>query len=112
MTFSRHGLSTCRACGQTVRWSQTEARKRQPLNPEPDPAGSVVARLGANATWHSRVPTTELPQASFERRFMPHAATCAATRAVQPELPLTTEPAALPPGVASLAAHRRTRSNP
>lgn len=111
MTISRYGLSTCRACGQTIRWSQTEAAKRQALNPEPDPSGNTVARLGANRTWYSRVPTAELPQATFERRFMPHAATCTATKPAQLPLPLAVE-RPLPPGVASLAAHRRHRSQP
>ena len=105
MTISRHGLGTCSQCRQTIRWSMTEAGRRQPLNPEPDPAGNVVARLGANTTWYSRVPTTELPQASYERRFMPHAATCAATQPVQDALPLALE-RPLPAGVTSLTAHR------
>lgn len=109
MTISRHGLGSCSRCGQAIRWSLTEAGRRQPLNPEPDPTGSVVARLGDRATWLSRVPTAELPQAPFERRFMPHAATCAATQPVQDTLPLAVE-RPLPAGVASLTAHRRNRS--
>lgn len=100
MTISRHGLAVCRACGQPIRWSVTAAGKRQALNPEPDPAGNTVARLGALATWYSRVPTPERPQAPFERLFMPHAATCTATRTVQLPLPL-------PEGITSLADHRR-----
>ncbi len=109
MTISRHGLGRCRDCGQPVRWSQTEAGRRQALNPEPDEDGNTVARLGALAQWYSRVPTPDRPQAAFERRFMPHAATCSARKAAQLALPLQNPPQALPAGVASLDAHRRTR---
>jgi len=109
MTISRHGLSTCSRCKQAIRWSITEAGKRQPLNPEPDPTGNVVARLGAGAVWHSRVPTADLPRAAFERRFKPHAATCTTDQPVQEPLPLAVEQP-LPAGVASLTEHRRNRS--
>ncbi|WP_051943866.1 hypothetical protein [Streptacidiphilus rugosus] len=102
MTISRYGLGVCGQCGQQIRWSLTEAGKRQPLDPEPNSEGNTVARLSSTRTWLSRVPTAELPQMSYERRFMPHAATCRGLKPVQPPL------VNLPSNVTQLA-HRRGR---
>ncbi|MFJ2780239.1 hypothetical protein [Kitasatospora sp. NPDC087315] len=104
-TVSRHGLTLCPLCQQTVRTTITAAGRRQAVDPEPDDQGNVVARLDHTGTWRSRVPTADLPQALHEKRFMPHAATC--TRSGR-----TLSPARLPEGVASLDAHRRRRSTP
>ena len=102
MTLPSHGLGTCTACRQPVRWSKTARGKSQALNPEPDEQGNVAAYCDGLGVWRSRVPTTELPAAAHERIFMPHAATCTATKRDLPQH-------RLPAGVTSLAARRRTR---
>lgn len=96
------GLGTCGACLQPIRWSITAAGKRQALNPEPDDTGNVAAYCDGLGTWRARVPTTELPQASHERTFMPHAATCTATKRDRPQHQM-------PAGVTSLTARRRAK---
>jgi hypothetical protein len=82
----------------------TATANRQALDPDEDATGNTVAYLDGHATWRSRVPTTELPQESYEHRFTPHAATC-----LYGPKTLTTD--RLPDGVASLAEHRRKRSS-
>lgn len=94
------GLGMCAACRQPIRWSITAAGKRQSLNPDPDATGNTVAFCDGLGVWRSRVPTADLPQAGHERRFMPHAATCAARRIVPDHQ--------LPAGVVSLDGRRRT----
>ncbi|MFD4397244.1 hypothetical protein [Kitasatospora sp. NPDC058478] len=101
-TVSRHGLTRCALCLETVRTTITQAARRQLVNPEPDVQGNVVARLDHTGTWRSRVPTDDRPQEPYERRFMPHAATC--SRAPRP-----VSQTRLPEGVASLDAQRRRR---
>ncbi|MER7707197.1 hypothetical protein ABTX81_30390 [Kitasatospora sp. NPDC097605] len=101
----RHGLTWCRTCLQQVRRTTTAAGRVQYVDPEPNDNGNVVARLDATGTWHSRVPDADLPQAPYERRFMPHAATCTAAGR-------TLAPARLPDNVASLDARRRRRNTP
>lgn len=34
--------NSCRSCGAPVRWVRTEAGRRMPINPDPDPAGNLV----------------------------------------------------------------------
>ena len=102
MTLPSRGLGTCTACHQPIRWSKTAMGKQQALNPEPDPTGNTAAYCDGLGVWRSRVPTTELPQAAHERRFMPHAATCTAAKRDRPQHQL-------PAGVVSLAARRRTK---
>lgn len=102
MSLSRHGLDTCRLCGKPIRWTRTEAGRRQAVNPEPDPEGNTAAYLDGISIWRSRVPTTELPITMYERLFMPHVATCLRS-------PKGVSEARLPAGVASLSARRRRR---
>jgi hypothetical protein len=70
-----------------VIWALTEAMKRQPLNPRPDPAGNVAAYRDVHQNWHARSvpPGTEV--AFPERLMMPHAATCAGRSAAARVLP-------------------------
>ncbi|WP_329492438.1 hypothetical protein OG618_37325 (plasmid) [Kitasatospora sp. NBC_01246] len=106
---SRQGLGLCRRCLATVRRTITRAGVLQLVDTDPHEGGNVVAYCDGTGTWRSRVPTAELPQAPHERRFMPHAATCAAT--ARPPAPAP-EQARLPEGVASLDAHRRRHGRP
>jgi hypothetical protein len=77
----------CRACGRRIVYGLTEAANKQPLDVEPNPAGNVVGYLDAAATL--RVRTLKLGEQpyGYERRFMPHAATCAAAVPRPSELP-------------------------
>lgn len=77
--------STCQKCGAEIRWTITEARKRQAVNAAPDPRGTRAVSRDGRGTWLSRTPTAELPLCGWERLHTPHAATCRP----EPEEPLT-----------------------
>lgn len=77
--------STCQKCGAEIRWTITEASKRQAVNAAPDPQGTRAVSRDGRGTWLSRTPTAELPLCGWERLHVPHAATCQP----EPEEPLT-----------------------
>jgi hypothetical protein len=81
-------------CGQLIVFAVTEARKRQPLNADPDEAGNVAAWRDANGIWFARALTGDQRPGGGEKRMMPHAATCIADRSPG-------QPAALPANVIS-----------
>ncbi|NUS83005.1 MAG: hypothetical protein HOY75_09675 [Streptomyces sp.] len=93
----------CRDCRRPVLWTTTEAGKRLAVDPTPDDTGNTAVWRDGTGAVRSRRPTAELPLTGWERLHMPHVATCP-TRTEQLALPGT-----LPPGVASLADHRRKR---
>jgi hypothetical protein len=102
MSHTARALHPCTYCHQPVLWAITAAGKRQPLNPEPDELGNVVAHRDVHGTWRCRVPNDREPQQGYEKRLMPHAATCLyGPKAVTQDR--------LPVGVVSLAAQRRAR---
>ncbi|MFE7928360.1 hypothetical protein ACFU6S_06400 [Streptomyces sp. NPDC057456] len=68
--------SHCHGCGAAIRWTITEAGKRQAVNAVPDPQGTRAVARDGRGTWLSRTPTDELPLCGWERLHMPHAATC------------------------------------
>lgn len=129
-TISPYGLGRCRGCRRPVRWATTQAERQMPLDPEPNPDGNVVARLGDGQTWYARIPTADRPQSPTERRFMPHVATCPTPPLPQapqrPPAPARTVPRTTPPdgqlqlplpgllprGVASLDRYRNRKDNP
>jgi hypothetical protein len=78
--------SYCPACGASIRWTVTEARKRLAVDAVPNPAGNTAVSRDGRGTWLSRRPTEELPLAPYEKLHMPHPATC---KARQEEEPLT-----------------------
>lgn len=65
--------SACRYCGRQIRWVETEAGRRMPINRDPDPAGNVVI-IGGRARVLS-VPDA-MARTGTSGRFMPHHATC------------------------------------
>jgi hypothetical protein len=67
----------CRDCKEAVVWAVTAANnKRLALNPDPDPAGNQAAYRDHTETFRTRqLGDKEEPQ-GFERRYMPHIATC------------------------------------
>jgi len=64
----------CRSCGADVLWVPTLAGKRMPLNASPDPMGNVVLRKLPTGETFAHVLRKD--EATDERRFMPHHATC------------------------------------
>jgi hypothetical protein len=76
---------TCRACGAPIRWTVTEAGRRQPVDAAPHPEGTRAVSRDGRGTWLSRTPTAELPLRGWERLHVAHAANCRA----EPEEPLT-----------------------
>lgn len=77
--------ATCRACGAAIRWTITEAGKRQAVDATPNPLGTRAVARDGRGTWLSRTPTAELPLCGWERLHIPHAATCRP----EPEEPMT-----------------------
>lgn len=49
-----------------------------PLNPRPDPAGNVAAYRDGTGRWCARVLHKDEQPAGWQRRYMPHFATCPA----------------------------------
>jgi hypothetical protein len=84
VTDLRRYARPCRSgCGQLVAWAVTAASKRQPLNPVPDPAGNTAAYVDGRGTIRARgLKAGEVPD-GWERRYVPHAATC--TRPPKPK---------------------------
>lgn len=86
--------SWCPGCLATVTWAVTRAGKRMPLNPSPDPGGNQAAYRDGTGRWLTRQLRKDEEPLGYERRYMPHAATCtSAPRRVR------TDPAVLPPNV-------------
>lgn len=76
---SDHGVVACTSCLQAIRWAITVAGRRQAVNAEPNPAGNIAAYRDGVGTLRARTLTTDRPNVeSYERRYMPHAATCTA----------------------------------
>jgi hypothetical protein len=102
----------CPHCGQPVLRAITAAGRRQLLNPEPDPAGNVAASRDGTYTWRARVPNAEMTILSYERLYMPHAATCKnwPPRTSQVKVvPAPTRSGPIPSNVVFLGEYRRTR---
>lgn len=74
--------SYCRGCGDPIRWTVTEGRKRLAVDLEPHPSGNTAVSRDGRGVWLSRRPTEDLPCAPYERMHKPHVATC---RALNPE---------------------------
>jgi hypothetical protein len=103
--------SECWDCHRRVVWAVTAANsKRMMLNPDPDPAGNQAAYRDHTETFRTRqLGDGEEPQ-GYERRYMPHVATCTGKRREQqpaqpPEVP--PPPRELPTNVIEFAAWRR-----
>jgi len=103
----------CSACRQPVVWAFTAKGKRLALNPDPDPAGNQAAYRDHRPTWLTRQLKDGEEPFTWERRHMPHVATCTGLqRRTAPRAPQV--PAVLPPNVIPITSarkgrHRRTR---
>jgi hypothetical protein len=94
-------LGRCRACRRQVFWAVTTKGGRMPLDPDPHEHGNVAAYRTGTGGWRCRVLRADEDPAGFERRYMPHFATCHA---------LPSSAKWLPAGVASLPAARARRN--
>jgi hypothetical protein len=65
--------AACRYCGVKIRWVETEAGRRMPVNLDPDPNGNVVMVAGLARVLG--VPEL-VAQQGKSGRWMPHHATC------------------------------------
>ncbi|MFE6853460.1 hypothetical protein ACFVDH_22050 [Streptomyces sp. NPDC057674] len=85
---STHDVSSCSGCGAPIRWTVTATRKRQAVNPEPDPKGNLAVYADGTGRLRSRGLTKERPALEhLEWQAMPHQATCprpAPRRTAQP----------------------------
>lgn len=90
---SRHRRApACRACGQPVIFALTESGARQPLDPDPNPDGNVLAFQDALGAWRVRSLASVEPASRhpLEKPYMPHFATCKGP--AQQELPANVTP--------------------
>lgn len=70
--------SICPQCRKPVVWAVTEAGKRLALDPGPNEDGNQAAYRDGTpaATWHTRQLRKGQEPYRWERRYMPHVATC------------------------------------
>lgn len=66
------GRPTCQYCGARLRWVETDRGNRMPLDPDPNPDGSVVMRQGIAHV----LKASERPENVAAEHWMPHAASC------------------------------------
>ncbi|TDD37830.1 hypothetical protein E1287_07155 [Actinomadura sp. KC06] len=79
MAHRRHrNAPACRLCSQPVIFALTESGAYQPLDPEPNPKGNVLAFKDALGAWRARSLASVEGDARhpLEKTFMPHFATC------------------------------------
>lgn len=74
--------STCKDCGQTIRWVFTEKLRRMALDPDPNERGNVViVRSDFQGNEHCKV--IKKGEDATTALYMPHKATCPALHARQ-----------------------------
>lgn len=75
----------CPDCQQPLRWAVTAANsKRIALDPEPDPEGNQAAYPDEVGTLRTRQLRKDEKPLGYERRYMPHVASCPAKRPPAP----------------------------
>jgi hypothetical protein len=74
---------TCGRCPAQVLWARLPSGKTMPLDPAPDPAGTVAAYRDGLGAWRAHVLTDGERPAPFEKRYVTHFATCAPTVALR-----------------------------
>lgn len=93
----------CTACHKAVIWAFTVNRKRIALDPEPDAKGNQAAYRDHRPAWLTRQLGGDQEPFGWERRYMPHVATC--TGPQQRREPRS--PAPLPANVIPISRARR-----
>lgn len=87
------GLAECNGCTLPIRFVRLNTGKAVPVNPRPDPAGTVAARL-VGGRLHGRMIHADDPPTEVETRYVVHFATCEnrqpkpKTSAPDPDAPL------------------------
>lgn len=93
----------CSACGKPVTWAFTVNGKRLALDPDPDENGNQAAYRDHRPAWLTRQLRDNEEPYGYERRHMPHVATCGGPQ--QRRTPLA--PAALPANVIPISRAKR-----
>lgn len=93
-------MSGCRQCGLDVLWALTKTGAKMPVDPEPNEGGNVAVYRDHLGQLRARVVMVGAPIEDYERRAMPHIATC---------VKKAPTPKPMPEGVVSLAAARDRR---
>lgn len=99
--------SDCTSCERPIYWAITENAKRQPIDAEPDPAGNLAVYRDALGVLRSRVLGDGEQPEPWEKRAMPHHATC--THADEHRRGRRKAPKQLPPNVIRLDDRRKRR---
>jgi hypothetical protein len=71
----------CESCQAPIMFGWTRGRKRMPLDAAPDPAGNVAAYRDGRQALVARVLKKGEEPLGYERRYMPHFATCTSPEA-------------------------------
>jgi hypothetical protein len=95
----------CLGCRQPVMWAVTANSKRLALNPTPDPAGNQAAYKDGAGILRTRQLKDGQDPLAYERRYMPHVATCGKT-----PVRGTPAPKVLPPNVIPISRAPSKRS--
>ena len=97
-------LGTCPACHTRVLWAVTSVNsKRLMLNPKPDEAGNQAAYRDGLGTLRTRQLKDGEQPYGWEKRYMPHPATCTGPPPLRPRHPA---PVVLPVIVIPMTAAR------
>lgn len=75
MSRGKPRLAECRACTMPIRFVQLNTGKKVPVNPKPDPRGTVATRL-IGGELHGRMIHADDPPTEVEARYVVHFATC------------------------------------
>ena len=79
MPASTTDYGSCRRCRAVVLWVVLPSGKTMPVDPTPDPAGTVAVMRDPALGYVGRVVTTAVPARHFEHLHTTHFATCAPT---------------------------------
>ncbi|GAA4946234.1 hypothetical protein HD597_006783 [Nonomuraea thailandensis] len=71
------GSKTTMPCGKKVRWTRAASGAQLAVDPAPHPDGNTAVWRDVHRVLRSRRITEDEPIAPWEKRMMPHAATCA-----------------------------------
>lgn len=97
---------SCGTCGRPLLWARTVNNKPIPLDQAPDPEGNQAVYRDGTGGWRTRQLRQGEEPFGYERRYMPHAATCGSPEAVV--VPIRP----LPANVIPISAARSRRDGP
>lgn len=82
-------LAECRGCHLPIRFVRLDTGKALPVNPRPNDAGNVAARIQGGRLTGFVISRDHRPGPLDPFRFMPHHATCEALAKKKPSTPPT-----------------------